>query len=35
VSHELLRLLLDRFGVDQNLADVGMKVVPDRADDEA
>ena len=35
VAHELLRLLVDRFGVDQELADVRMEVVADRADDEA
>ena len=35
VAHELLRLLVDRFGVDQDLADVRMEVVADRADDEA
>ena len=35
VAHELLRLLEDRFGVDQELADVRMEVVADRADDEA
>jgi hypothetical protein len=35
MAHELLRLLVDRFGVDQELADVRMEVVADRADDEA
>ena len=35
VAHELLRLLVDRLGVDQELADVGVEVVADRADDEA
>ncbi len=35
VAHELLRLLVDRLGVDQELADVRMEVVADRADDEA
>ena len=35
VRHELLRLLVDRLGVDQDLADVGVEVVADRADDEA
>ena len=35
VAHELLRLLVDRFGVDQELADVRMEIVADRADDEA
>ena len=35
VAHELLRLLEDRFGVDQELADVRMEIVADRADDEA
>ena len=35
VRHELLRLLVDRFGVDQDLADLGVEVVADGADDEA
>jgi len=35
VAHELLRLLEDRLGVDQELADVRMEVVAYRADDEA
>ncbi len=35
VAHELLRLLVDRFRVDQELADVRVEVVADRADDEA
>ena len=35
VRHELLRLVVDRLGVDQELADVGVEVVADRADDEA
>ena len=35
VAHELLRLLVDRFRVDQQLADVRVEVVADRADDEA
>ena len=34
MAHELLRLLEDRFGIDQQFADVGMKVVADRANDE-
>src|SRR5688572_4648267 len=33
--HERLRLLVDLLGVDENLADVRLEVVPDRADDEA
>src|SRR5256885_13775272 len=35
VAHERHRLLEDRIGVDQDLADVGLKVVADGADDEA
>ncbi len=35
MGHELLRLLVDRLGVDQDLADVRVVVVADRADDEA
>ena len=34
VAHELMRLLVDVVGVDQDLADVGSEVVADRADDE-
>ena len=34
VRHELARLLVDVVGVDQDLADLGMEVVADRADDE-
>src|SRR5581483_8664266 len=33
--HEGPRLLVDLLGVDQDLADVGLEVVPDGADDEA
>ena len=35
MAHELLRLLVDGLGVDQELADVLVEVVADRADDEA
>src|SRR5258707_12003111 len=35
VAHERHRLLEDRIGVDQDLADVGLEVVADGADDEA
>src|SRR5216117_2732929 len=35
VAHECDGLLVDRIGVDQDLADVGLEVVADRADDEA
>ena len=35
VGHELLRLLVQRFRVDQNLADVGLEQVTDRADHQA
>ena len=35
VLHELLRLLVDLLGVDQDLADVRLEVVADRADDQA
>ena len=34
MAHELLRLFVDAFGVDQDLADVGMEIIADRADDE-
>ena len=35
MRHELLRLFVDRIGVDQDLADLGMEVVADGANDEA
>jgi hypothetical protein len=35
VAHELLRLLVDRLGVDQDLADVGLEVVADGTDHQA
>ena len=35
VGHELLRLLVQRFRVDQNLADVGLEQVTDRANYQA
>ena len=35
VRHELLRLLEDRIGIDQDLADLRMEVVADGANDEA
>ena len=35
VGHELARLLIDVVGVDEDLADVGLEVVADGADDEA
>jgi hypothetical protein len=34
VAHELVRLIVDVVGVDQDLADVGGEVVADRPDDE-
>jgi hypothetical protein len=34
VAHELARLLKDRLGVDQDLADIGLKQIADRADHE-
>jgi hypothetical protein len=34
VGHELLGLLVDVVGVDQDVADVVIEVVTDRADDE-
>src|SRR5690349_14948799 len=35
VAHELLRLLEDTFGVDQDLADILMEIIADRPDDQA
>ena len=35
MGHELARLLIDVVSVDQDFADVGLKVVADRANDEA
>ena len=35
MQHELARLLVDIVGVDEDLADVGMEVVADRANDQA
>ena len=35
VGHELARLLEDVVGVDEDLADVGLEVVADGADDQA
>ena len=35
VAHELLGLVVDLVGVDQQFADVGAEVVPDRADHQA
>ena len=35
MPHELLRLFEDTIGVDQDLADVLMEVVPDSPDNEA
>src|SRR6185437_8049353 len=35
MTHELLRLLLDCFGVDQDLADIRMEVIADRANHQA
>jgi hypothetical protein len=33
--HELLRLLEDLVGIDQDFADVGLEVIADGADDQA
>ena len=35
MAHELLRLLVDRLGVDQQLTDIGLEVVANRADHQA
>ena len=35
VAHELLRLLVDVFGVDQNFADVRLEIIADGADHQA
>ena len=34
VGHELLRLLVESVGVDQDLTDIGREVVTDSANDE-
>ena len=35
VGHELPRLFVNRLGIDQNFADVGLEQIADRADDQA
>ena len=35
MAHELLRLLINRFGIDQDFADIRVEVVAYRADDQA